>query len=195
MGFNNAGLGPADQGIVQQLQSPIIETLRKASMQIQQGGGRTESNKWFGDSSPVWMTELGRKLQMLASMINTKPIDVSFSNLNKRCSGEFAAAPMPAGGWRDFAGGQNAMTVGQNRNFRIWLNLDWNTAPLYRPFKRPADSKFQTLVHECTHLFLDTDDDAYGVATCEVTAARSPAVAKKTADCWGYFVEEFRAGG
>lgn len=49
-----------------------------------------------------------------------------------------------------------------------------------------------TMVHECTHLFLNTDDDAYGVPMCEVTAARTPAIAKKTADCWGYFVEEFR---
>jgi hypothetical protein len=195
MGFNSAGLGPSDQQIVQNLQPVIIDTLRKAATKIHQGGGRGESRRWFGDNSDLWMGELGRKLQMLASMINTKPIDVAFSNLNKRCGGEFAAAPMPAGGWRDFVGGQNPMTTGQNRNFRIWLNLDWNTAPLYRPFKRPADSKFQTLVHECTHLFLNTDDDAYGVATCEVTAARNPVVAKKTADCWGYFVEEFRPGG
>ncbi|QXD14274.1 hypothetical protein GQ464_012555 [Rhodocaloribacter litoris] len=173
----------------------IIDTLRKAARTIEQGGGRAESRKWFGDDSPAWMNELRRRLNMLASMINTKPIDVSFSNLNRRCSGEFAAAPPPTGGWRDFVGGQNPMTTAQNRNFRIWLNLDWNTAPLYRPFKRPADSKFQTLVHECTHLFLDTDDDAYGVPQCEVTAATNPAVAKKTADCWGYFVEEFRTGG
>jgi hypothetical protein len=191
MGFNNAGLGPSDQQIVQSLQPVIIDTLRKASTKIKQGGGRPESKKWFGDDSPGWMNELGRKLDTLASLINVKPIDVSFSNLNKRCSGEFAAAPMPVGGWNDFAGGANPMTAGQGRNFRIWLNLDWNTTPLYRPFKRPADSKFQTLVHECTHLFINTDDDAYGVPLCEVTAARSSATAKKTADCWGYFVEEF----
>lgn len=194
MGFNSVGLGPNDQRIVQQLQPVIIDTLRKASQQIQQRGGRAESIKWFGDASDVWMTQLARNLQTLASMINVKPIDVAFSKLKKRCSGEFASAPMPVGGWNNFVGGVNPMTQGQGRNFRIWLNLDWNSTPLYRPFKRPADSQFQTLVHECTHLFLNTDDDAYGVPLCEVTAAKSPALAKKTADCWGYFVEEFRAG-
>jgi len=195
MGFNSAGLGPSDLSIVIKLQPEIIQTLRHASMRIQQGAGRGESRRWFGDASDGWMSDLGRKLQTLASMINTKPIDVSFSNLRKRCSGEFASASRPAGGWQNFVGGRNPITAGENQNFRIQLNLDWNGAPLYRPLKRPADSKFQTLVHECTHLFLDTDDHAYGVPLCEVTAAKSPATAKKTADCWGYFVEEFRAGG
>ena len=51
MGFNNAGLGPSDQQIVQQLQPVIIDTLRKAATRIQQGGGRGESRKWFGDDS------------------------------------------------------------------------------------------------------------------------------------------------
>jgi hypothetical protein len=195
MGFNCSGLGPADQQILMNLQPTIIGTLRGAAMNIQQGGGRAESRKWFGDDSNQWMSELGPKLSMLASMINVKPIDVHFSKLQKRCGGEFAAAKMPLDGWQDFTDGQKPMTQAEGQNFRIILNLSWNSSPLYRPFKRPADSKFQTMVHECTHLFLNTDDDAYGVPMCEVTAARTPAIAKKTADCWGYFVEEFRSQG
>lgn len=192
MGFVNAGLGPSDQQIVTTLQPVIIDTLRRAAGRIQQGGGKTESKRWFGDQNDAWMKELASNLNMLASMINVKPIGVAFSNLYKRCSGTFAAAPMPSGGWQNFAGGPNPMTAAQGQGFRIWLNLSWNGAPLYRPGIQPADSKFQTLVHECTHLFLNTDDDAYGVQSCEGTAANTPNIAKKTADCWGYFVEEFR---
>jgi Lysine-specific metallo-endopeptidase len=192
MGFNNAGLGPSDQQIISTLQPVIIDTLRRAAGKIQQGGGKAESKRWFGDESDTWMKQLTRNLDMLASMINVKSIDVGFSNLHKRCSGTFAAAPMPSGGWRNFVGGPNPMTAGQGQGFRIWLNLSWNSAPLYRPGIQPADSKFQTLVHECTHLFLNTDDGAYGVSSCEGTAANTPNIAKKTADCWGYFVEEFR---
>jgi hypothetical protein len=195
MGFIKTALGPADQQLVETLQPVIIATLRKAAISVQKGGGRAESNQWFGDASAPWMNDLARKLQMLASMINTKPIHVSFSPLSGRCGSEFAAALRPAGGWQDFVGGQNSMTIAQNQNFTMKLNLKWNTAPLYRSLKQPADSKFQTLVHECTHLFLNTDDDACGVRSCEATAARNPATAKKTADCWGYFVEEFRTGG
>ena len=164
-------------------------------MKIQQGGGRPESKKWFGDESAAWMSDLGAKLSMLASMINVKPIEVRFSKLQKRCTSEFAAAKMPLEGWQDFTEGAAPMTESEGQNFRIILNQSWNSAPMYRPFKRPADSKFQTMVHECTHLFINTDDDAYGVPSCEVTAARNPNIAKKTADCWGYFVEEFRSAG
>lgn len=193
MGFVDGGLGPNDLMIVRSLQPEIISVLRKASTKIGQGGGRAESRKWFGDESAPWMNDLRQKLNMMATMLNTKNITVSFSKLKNRCSGEFASAKAPAGGWEDFTQWSNALTASEGQNFRMYLNLDWNAAPLYRPMKRPADSKFQTLVHECTHLFINTDDDAYGVPLCEVTAARNPASAKKTADCWGYFVEEFRA--
>jgi len=192
MGFVNGGLGPSDQAIVLKLQPEIISTLRKISTKISQGGGRPESRKWFGDESQAWMNELSQKLTMMASMINTKDISVSFSKLKNRCSGEFASAKQPLGGWEDYTQWSNALTASQGQNFRIYLNLSWNATPVYRPFKRPADSKFQTLVHECTHLFINTDDDAYGVPMCEVTAARNSASAKITADCWGYFVEEFK---
>jgi Lysine-specific metallo-endopeptidase len=192
MGFNSTGMGPMDLQIVRSLQPEIIAVLRKAATKITQGGGRPESRKWFGDDSNIWMAEVAQKLNLMASFINTKEIDIGFSDLPSRCSSEFARANMPVGGWDDFANQANPMTAAQGRNFRIFLNHSWNAAPLYRPFKRPADSKFQTLVHECTHLFINTDDDAYGVPTCEITAARNPNTAKKTADCWGYFVEEFR---
>ncbi|MGB3544829.1 M35 family metallo-endopeptidase [Rubrivirga sp.] len=195
MGFNNAGLGPSDQMIVQSLQPVIISTLRKASTSIRNGGGIGESRKWFGDQSGPWMAKLAQQLGTLASLINVKPIDVAFQDFQGRCSDEYASAMRPAGGWNDFTGDASPMTTGQAQNFRIFLNHNWNSAPLYRPFKRPADSKFQTLVHECTHLFINTDDDAYGVPDCEVTAAVNPNMAKKTADNWGYFVEEFRTGG
>jgi Lysine-specific metallo-endopeptidase len=196
MGFSFDGLGPADQQVVKDLEKVILTTVRSAAEKIQHKGGRTESQKWFGDSSEDWMFELGRKLNTLASMINTKQILVAFSEMNERCSSTFASAPPPKkAGWHDFTADNAPMTSGQGQNFRIYLNLMWNGTPLYRPTNGPADSKFQTLVHECTHLFLNTDDDAYGVPMCIDTAIKSPNTAKKTADSWGYFVEEFRLGG
>ena len=193
MSFNTSGLGPADIQIVRTLQPVIIDCLRRASASILKGNGKAEARKWFGDDGNPWMGEVARKLQTLASMINVKPIEVGFASLTCRCGDEFASANRPAGGWRDFTRAPSPMTSGEGQNFRIFLNHRWNASPIYRPLKRPADSKFQTLVHECTHLFINTDDDAYGVASCEVTAAKQPAIAKKTADCWGYFVEEFRS--
>ena len=197
MGFVNNGLGPADLGLVTSLQPEIIATLRKAATRIRQAAGPNDpwgakalSKKWFGDDTDLWLKDLAAKLDRTASFINVKPIRVSFMRISGRCGEDFAEAAPPAAGWKDFTGG--TMTQAQGQNFRITLNLLWNGAPRYRVGGRPGDSKFQTLVHECTHLILDTDDDEYGVASCELLAMRNPAAAKKTADNWGYFVEEFR---
>jgi hypothetical protein len=70
--------------------------------------------------------------------------------------------------------------------------VSWNLAPLFRPNDQPAGSMFQTLVHKLSHLVLGTDDHAYGVADCLKLAQHDPLSAKKNADSWGYFVEEFR---
>lgn len=197
MGFHSNSLGPSDLQLVRTLQPDIINTVRKAAVRVGQANGprdpwgaRELSQKWFGDSSDAWMRDLSGKLNKLASLINVKPISVSFMRIGGRCGGDYAEAAPPTSGWTDFTGG--TMTQAQGQNFNITLNLLWNSAPKYRLAGRPGDSKFQTLVHECTHLFLDTDDDEYGVASCEILATRNAASAKKTADNWGYFIEEFR---
>lgn len=192
MGFLNAGLSPSDEMIVRQLQPEIIKVLRNTSTKIAHGNGRAESVRWFADNSQMWMNDVKEKLNRMASLINTKDIKVSFSKLGGRCTSEFASAEPPTDGWDDFTQWSDMMSAAQGQDFRINLNLKWNRAPLYRPVNTPADSKFQTLVHECTHLFIETDDDAYGVNTCLAKAAQAPNVAKKTADSWGYFIEEFR---
>jgi hypothetical protein len=188
------GLGPADRAIVARLQPEIVTVLRNASAAARAGtpDATARSLRWFGDNSPGWMGQLSSKLNRLASIVNNKDIEVSFSGLRHRCGDEYAAANRPTGGWNDFSEENAPMSAAQGRNFVINLNLSWNGAPTYSPAQQPGDSKFQTLVHECTHLILDTDDDAYGVPMCLATAAATPALAKKTADNWGYFVEEFR---
>jgi len=74
MGLVAVGLGPADQGALRRLEPEIIRTLRGASLKIGRGGGRTESQRWFGDQSQPWMASLGRDLNKLASILNTKRI-------------------------------------------------------------------------------------------------------------------------
>ncbi len=192
MGFKLVGLGPSDSANVLQLSPEIITTLRKASTAIAKGGGTVESQKWFGDVSRPWMQSLAQQLNRLASLINLQDIEVRFSALGDRDSSEFASASRPKCGWKNLTAGHGFMSKARNQNYLITLNENWTNSPLYRPLRQPTDSKFQTLVHECTHLFLNTDDDAYGVRECEHTATRNPVIAKKTADNWGYFVEEFR---
>jgi hypothetical protein len=172
----------------------IIETLRAAAKRVKQGGGLAESQLWFGDQSALWMSELAKSLDSLASFINLNSIQVGFAALEDRDPDEFAAANPPTGcGWKNFTQDRSSVTSTQGKVFTILLNRNWDGTPEYRPVGTPADSKFQTLVHECSHLFLNTDDDAYSVGSCQALATANAATAKKTADCWGYFVEEFRA--
>ncbi len=80
MGFIAQGLGPE-----------IVRMLRKASAEIQQGRGRAESTRWFGDTAEPWMTRLPNALNRMASVINVTGTSVGFESLNDR-SGAFDIA-------------------------------------------------------------------------------------------------------
>lgn len=191
MGLTATGLGPADQAIVRTMGPEIVRILRSASANIREGNDR--SQLWFGDSSALWISQLRTKLDRMASVINLKSIDIHGSALDRR-NGAFAAAQRPASGWRDNTanvGGAGFITRSQGQGFHIRLDLKWNTAPSYR-VGSSKDSKFQTLVHELSHLILDTEDEEYGSIECLTLASTDSARAKRNADSWAYFVEEFR---
>ncbi|MDV6034726.1 MAG: hypothetical protein F9B45_32465 [Phycisphaera sp. RhM] len=191
MGLVAQNLGPSDQTAITTLGPEIIRTLRTISGTIR--AGNAASQTWFGDNGAAWIQELKRKLNRMASVINLQSIAVHGSELNRRGGGTYAAAQRPAGGWGDYT----SVSASQGQNFHMRLDNNWNNSPLYATATN-ADSKFQTLVHELTHLILDTEDeeydgeDAYGVAACQGLAADDPATAKTNADNWGYFVESFR---
>lgn len=191
MGLTATGLGPADQALVRTMGPEIIRVLRAASARIR--AGDDFSQLWFGDDSAQWIIQLKAKLNRMASVLNLQPIDIHGSALDRR-TGAFAAAQMPAGGWRDNTanvGQAGFVTRSQGQGFNIRLDLKWNGASTYRT-AATRDSKFQTLVHELTHLIIDTEDEEYGPIKCRALAIASPARAKTNADSWGYFVEEFR---
>ena len=189
MGFVAVGLGPGDQQNIRTLEPEIIRTLREASNKVRRGQGGAESQKWFGDQSQAWMSSLGRDLDKLASILNTKRIEVHGVNWKERSKNTTAAAWQPAQGWDRYTD----MTKAQGQGFKIELDTAWNPRPLFRPGNTPGVSKFHTMVHELTHLVLGTDDvaPAYGVVNC-LNKASTPARAKKNADNWAFFVDDFR---
>lgn len=192
MGISSSGLGPADQRLVGTLGPEIIRTLRKASADLAAGDAR--SRRWFGDASNAWIQQLKQSLNRMASVINVQQIDIHGSQWNERKRGTSAAAYQPASGWRNntaVVGRVGFVTRSQNQGFNIELDHEWNTSPTYRTGAN-LDSKFEILAHELTHLILDTEDEAYGDIPCQTLAAHNPALAKKNADSWGYFIEEFR---
>jgi hypothetical protein len=186
MSFNMVGLGPVDQAAIRLLSPLIITTLRQAARIIQQGGGLAESDRWFGDSAAAWMGRLGTTLNRMASVVNVEDIQITFRSVAHR-KGSFAAASAPASGW----GTYTSVSGARGQNFRIALDTAWNKTPLFRPAGQPADSMFQTLVHELSHLIIESEDHEYGVDPCLELARNSPYKAKENADNFGYFVEEF----
>jgi len=189
MGLVAVGLGPSDQQILRRLEPEILRTLRTASSRIRRGQGRAECQQWFGDQSQAWMASVGRDLNKMASILNTKRIEVRGTHWKKRSTRTVAAAWEPAQGWDRYTG----MTKAQNQDFHISLDIAWNSRPLFRPGNNPGVSKFHTIVHELTHLVLNTDDvkPAYGVQNC-LNKASTPARAKRNADNWAFFVDDFR---
>jgi len=85
------------------------------------------------------------------------------------------------------------MTKAQGQGFDIRLDVAWNRSPLFRPRGAPGGSKFHTVVHELTHLVLNTDDvePPYGVQNCLLKAG-TPMNAKRNADNWAFFIDEFK---
>jgi hypothetical protein len=195
MGLVPNALGPADQAVVRKLEPEIVATLRLASDKVRGGRANEALRRWFGDDSQVWRYEVARKLGKMASVVNTTPIEVSFTHKDKRSTGTVAAAKRPKESWGDYTN----MTKAQGpdftgQNFRVRLDIGWNRRPTHTAGVQPGQSKFKTLVHELTHLILNTDDvtPAYGVQNCRNKATHHPADAKRNADNWAFFVQELR---
>jgi hypothetical protein len=183
-------LGPADQLILREFEKEIIQVLRKSAELVKKGECRQTVLTWFGDKSDPWMKTLGTKLDKMASIVNTKEIVVVQPELKKRDLGENAAAYQPKGGWKTHTG----MTEAQGQDFKIHLNSAWNEMPKYSERTKHVQSKFETIVHELTHLILNTDDvePPYGETNCINKAKNSPSNAQNNAENWGFFVETMR---
>ena len=140
------------------------------------------------------MMTVATNLNTTASIINLHDVTVGFRQLAHRSKKTFAAATKPAGlgGWQAF----HSVAEARNRSFRLWLDIRWNSAPIHRS-DAEKDSRFQTLVHEFTHMVLNTDDipGSYGYDEALDLAVQDSDSAKKNADNWGYFVEEIRHAG
>jgi len=109
----------------------------------------------------------------------------------KRDSGVAAHAHEPSSGWNTYTNIRDA----QRTQFRISLDVGWNSLPTFRKSVTPAKSKFQTIVHEVTHLVLHTRDVAYGGRegrNCKALALNSSVDAKMNADSWALFIDDVR---
>ncbi len=190
MGFILGALGPADAAIIRDLQEPIVNTLRKAAEDVRKGRADNNCLRWFGDNTAAWKHQLALMLSRFASVVNTTDITVNCLHWRERDPDYGAWALEPTGGWNNYT---NLTRAQQGRNFTIFLDRGFSSVPTYRPTAHTAsDTKFQTLVHELSHLIIDTRDHVYGPIRCRARAVSNSAQARVNADSWGYFVEDLR---
>jgi len=195
MGFVVVG-GPQLKSEMEKLEPKIMDALQKAASEVAANKADTECLRWFGDITPNFKKELAKKIRKFRSIINLKEIRIHFASIKEREPNENAAAFEPTSGWRDNASIQQA----QSETFEIHVNDAYSQLTLYcvpSPALTLGQSKFETLIHELSHLILNTEDEtyngatAYGGTNARVLAANDADHAKTNAENWGLFIEEF----
>jgi len=164
----------------------ILAAMRKAEEEV--GGGRAASEvaRWFGTTPPATIQEKVRKLR---SFYNLNNITLRFATMQDRGT-DNAAALAPGNGWDDYTN----LTKAHGVSFEMYLNsgweqkAKWSTKPLATA---GSGGQFKTLVHELSHLGLNTNDHKYQAASCIALALADATKALDNADNWGFFVEEF----
>jgi hypothetical protein len=186
MGFNITTLGPESRKIVLELSPLIIAAMRKAHTELSAGRGATECARWFGATPTNTVKE---KVGKLRSFFNCNSITIRFATLQKRGTNN-AAALAPGNGWKDYTN----LTKANGVSFEMYLNSGWEAKPKRSTLPLAtagSGGQFKTLVHELSHLGLNTEDHKYQAASCVALAASDAAKALDNADNWGFFVEEF----
>jgi hypothetical protein len=186
MGFNITTLGPSSRKIVVELAPLIITAMRKSETELAAGRAATEVTRWFGTTSA---NTIKGKVSKLRSFYNCNNITLRFATLQKRGSNN-AAALAPGNGWDDYTN----LTKANGVTFEMYLNSGWeekdrwSTKPLATA---GSGGQFKTLVHELSHLGLNTNDHKYQAGPCITLASSDPVKALDNADNWGFFIEEF----
>ncbi|MBW2481058.1 MAG: hypothetical protein JRF38_13810 [Deltaproteobacteria bacterium] len=196
MGFAVLG-GPGLQSKIKGFEPEILNALNEAANKVKNGQASTECQRWFGDASSGFASRLEKVLRQFCSIINTQKISVNFASLKDRDRYENAAAYSPKSGWDEYIN----MTKVQGQELTMHINEAFARLPIYcnpDPATTVGQSQFETVVHELSHLILNTDDivhngnTAYGATAARNLAAADANNAKKNAENWGLFVEEFK---
>jgi hypothetical protein len=187
---NNLNFWETD--IIKTLDNEIPRSLRSTALHLLDN--TSISKKWFGDQSATWITELRIKLERLATLIARHNIYIfSIISVNDYLE-NYAIAYKPENGWKDFTSNEHydaIMAQTKPVNIRIGIGYQWFHMPIY---DSPCfyESKFQTLVHELSHLLMATKDHRLKFDRCKSFARTNSTDAKRNADNWGYFASECR---
>lgn len=195
MGLVTDALG-AEMSVVSKMEEEIRKALAKASTELRAGRGTTECTRWFGGVNPDDRKKLGKALGQFRGIVNLVKIKCNYALMADRQRDENAAAYAPDGGWAIYTD----LRTAKDQGFKMRINSNFRNLKKYSPDPANEDGQdqFETLVHELSHLIMNTDDveyngqKVYGGDSARLLATNDPDKAKKNAENMGFFVEEFR---
>ncbi len=210
------GVGVAGK-LAKEMEAQMLTALANARDAVDKGTANTQLLTWFGIADPgASKAMLKRRLSFMRSHINNTPISFSLTgDSDPNNNADAIPFNLKGGAGQDTYAKYQAL---QNQNASISIkkgtdNLkDEAVVRLGKNFKNLPDygtnplstfdgqDKFETLVHELSHVILGTEDEklsngatAYGAVAARELATTNAGKAINNAENWGFFVEEFRA--
>ena len=190
--------------VTAQLVGQVMSGLELAASKTASGAANAACMRWFGDSSDNFRKDLAVKIRKMRSNINVRTINVSMSGIVQRSKYENAAA------WNDRASHlrfeDSFSHVGTHGGVTSEIYVNEAYAQLPTQLARLGDGtidatfwnqgKYETLVHELSHLLLGTRDEklskrtvAYGAQNAESLARKDPSKAKTNAENFAIYIE------
>ncbi len=190
MSFIPRDLEDCNKKILKFLENDIYLTLKNAARYMNMQ--TYLSQRWFGDNSPFWIHKLRIKHDRLANLIKKQTIFIDRLTEEQGYYNTNAIAYKPPDGWQDYTSDEHYDAIMANpRYFVIRLGCRWFDSPMHSDLDHGL-SKFQNLVHELSHLFMDTHDHSYGYSMCAIDAVYNSPITKTNAANWAFFASAYR---
>lgn len=180
----------------------LMEALANCRKRVEDGSANGAISRWFGATLDAGgRHKFGQRLGLIRSNLNLRSISVGFMGLQSRVATQNARA------WNigspQLSLGKNLALPGSGGISTIELDLGFKNLPDYLPLAGGVvdaggwnQSKFETLVHELTHVLIGTKDEAlangntaYGAQRALALAVENPTKACNNAENWAIFIE------
>jgi hypothetical protein len=178
--------------------------LADAATRTASGQANGACSRWFGDSSDNFRKDLASRISKMRSNINVRVINVTMESLVSRNQYENASAWNDKGSHLRFEDSYAHVGSAGGVKSEVYVNEAFAKLPtnLVTLANGSVDasfwnqSKYETLIHELSHLILGTRDEklskktvAYGAQNAEALAQKDPTKAKTNAENFAIFIE------
>jgi hypothetical protein len=190
--------------VTQQLIGMVMSGLQEAASRATSGAANGACSRWFGDSSDNFRKDLASRIRKMRSNINVRVIKVSMESIVTRNRYENASAWADGGSHLRFEDAFSHVGSSGGIKSEIYINEAYASLPTQLVVLGDGSvdssfwnqSKYETLVHELSHLILGTRDEklskktvAYGAQNAAALARQDPSKAKTNAENFAIFIE------